>query len=680
MTPSSRIADQDRAALSIAFILSCLWPMSPALAQQAVDGEVGDGAIVVTARAEGRIGRDLSASVGAISGEDIRARPLLRTSELAEAVPGLIAVQHSGGGKAAQYYIRGYNLDHGTDFSISLDGVPMNLPTHAHGQGYLDLNGLIPETIDRIDYRKGPYAAQDGDFSLIAAASMRTLDRVDRPFVMVEAGSYDYRRIAAVGSVALGPGDLLVAGDFSANNGPWQLPERLRHYAGFVKYSTDTDWGMLRASLSLYDASWQPTEQIPVRAIGVEVPDRFGTLDPYLRGETRREIATLGLENEDFSASLYAQHYHFDLLSNFTFFLDDPVHGDELEQAEDRWTFGLRLQRRVALGDRWQLTLGVDARSDRIDDLALYHGEAGQRIGTTSLSNVRESAIAGYAELRWRPVDRLTLSGGGRVDHYHFRIDGRDGVTPDKRKGASIATPKLSAAWTVSPHVELYANYGQGFHSNDARGVLATSEAVPALSRGTAYEVGGRIERGPAILTLTHWWTRSAGELVYSGDDGTVEPSGPSHRRGWEATLFLRPLSWLSLDAIYATNHARFVDAPGADRIPNALESAGSLGLTATGKNGWEGAMRLRYVGPRPLVEDNSVRGPATTVVNLRLAKHFARFEVAADLLNLFDTHRADADYYYASRLPGEPLAGVDGVHSRPVEPRQLRVSGKIYI
>lgn len=197
---------------------------------------------------------------------------------MAEAVPGLIAVQHSGGGKAAQYYIRGYNLDHGTDFSISLDGVPMNLPTHAHGQGYLDLNGLIPETIGRIDYRKGPYAAQDGDFSLIAAASMRTLDRVERPFVTVEAGSYDYRRIAAVGSVALGPGDLLVAGDFSANNGPWQLPERLRHYAGFVKYSTDTDWGMLRASLSLYDASWQPTEQILVRAIGEQVPDRFGTL------------------------------------------------------------------------------------------------------------------------------------------------------------------------------------------------------------------------------------------------------------------------------------------------------------------------------------------------------------------------------------------------------------------
>jgi outer membrane receptor protein involved in Fe transport len=638
------------------------------------------GEIVVTARSEHRIGHDLSASVGAISGDDIRTRPLLRTSELAEAVPGLIAVQHSGGGKAAQYYIRGYNLDHGTDFSISVDGIPMNLPTHAHGQGYLDLNGLIPETIDRIDYRKGPYSPADGDFSLIAAASMRTIDHVDRPFVTLEGGSYGYRRFAAVASTGLGRGDLLLAGDFSANNGPWQLPERLRHYSGFAKYTVETNWGTLRASLSAYDATWQPTEQIPVRAIGTVVSDRFGTLDPFLRGTTQRQMATLGVEGEHGFAVLYAQHYRFDLLSNFTFFLNDPVRGDELEQAEDRRTYGLRLQRRVPLGARWQLTLGSDTRTDRIDDLALYQTEAGQRIATTSLANIRETSLAGYAELRWRPLDTLTLSGGGRIDHYRFRIEGRDGVTPDNRTDATIATPKLSIAWNGIPHVELYGNYGQGFHSNDARGVLAPSDATPALVRGTAYELGARIERGPVIFTLTHWWSRSAGELVYSGDDGTVEPSGPSRRRGWEATLFVRPMSWLAIDAIYATNHARFVDAPGQNRIPNALEAAGSLGLTATNRNGWEGAVRLRHVGPRPLIEDNSVRGPATTVVNLRLAKHFKGLELAADLLNLFDSRRADADYFYASRLQGEPLEGVEGIHSRPVEPRQFRLSAKILL
>lgn len=636
--------------------------------------------IVVTAKGERRIARDLSASAGAISGEDLRSRPLLRTSELAEAVPGLIAVQHSGGGKAAQYYIRGYNLDHGTDFSIALDGVPMNLPTHAHGQGYLDLNGVIPELIQRIDYRKGPYAAQDGDFSLVAAASMRTVDRFDRPFLQLEAGSYAYRRAAGGLSLPLGGGDLLLAGDVVANNGPWQLPERLRHYAGFVKYTRPTPWGTLRASLSGYDAHWQPTEQIPVRAIGTLVPDRFGTLDPYLRGKTQRQIATLGLEGDHLSATLYAQHYRFDLLSNFTFLLNDPVRGDELEQAEDRWTYGLRLQRRVPIGNRWQLAFGTDIRSDRIANLALYHSQAGRRIATTSLADVRETALAGYGEARWRPLDALTLSAGARVDRYDFDIHHRVGGLPDKSTEATIATPKLSAAWTLAPHVELYANYGQGFHSNDARGVLAASDPTPALVRGTAYELGTRVQHGAAAFTLTHWWTRSGSELIYSGDDGTVEPSGPSRRRGWEATLLAHPLHWLAVDAVYATNHARFVDAPGQDRIPNALEAAGSLGITATSSDGWEGALRLRYVGPRPLVEDNSVRGPATTVVNLRAVRRFRRFELAADLLNLLDTRRADADYFYASRLPGEPLDGVAGVHSRPVEPRQLRVSGKILL
>ncbi|WP_448664625.1 TonB-dependent receptor [Sphingomonas sp. CJ20] len=635
--------------------------------------------IVVTGRSEPRIGRYISSSVGAISGDDIRSRPLLRTSELAEAVPGLIAVQHSGGGKAAQYFIRGYNLDHGTDFSISLDGVPMNLPTHAHGQGYLDLNGLIPETIDRIDYRKGPYFAQDGDFSLVAAAAMRTLDRVDRPSLTIEGGSYGYRRSAAMASTPLAGGDLLLAGDFVANNGPWQLPERLRHYAGFAKYSAETGWGKLRASLSIYDARWQPTEQIPVRAIGTVVPDRFGTLDPHLRGMTQRQIATLGLEGDRFSASLYAQHYRFALLSNFTFFLNDPLRGDELEQAEDRWTYGLMLQRRVPLAERWQLSLGADARSDRIDDLARYKTAAGQRIATASLADARKTSLAGYAELRWRPVDALTVSGGGRIDHYRFSIRGRDGTTPDNSTSAKIVTPKLSAAWKAMPQVELFANYGQGFHSNDARGVLSKSDATPALVRGTAYELGARVERGPVVFTLAHWWTRSGSELVYSGDDGTVEPSGPSRRRGWEGTMLVRPTSWLAIDALYATNHARFVDAPGQDRIPNALEAAGSLGLTATSKDGWESAVRIRHVGARPLIEDNSARGPATTVVNLRLARHFERFELAADLLNLLDTKRADADYFYASRLKGEPLGGVKGIHSRSVEPRQLRLSGKAF-
>ncbi len=633
--------------------------------------------IVVTGRAARRIGDTHSASDGTLSGEELRQRPVLRTSELAEAVPGLLAVQHSGGGKAAQYYIRGYSLDHGTDFTIAIDGMPYNLRSQAHGQGYLDLNGLIPEVIGSMEYRKGPYRAQDGDFSLVASASLKTLDRIARPYASLEAGSFGYLRLAGVGSLRLGQGDLLFAGELKKNNGPWALPERLRHGSALVKYTVDTDLGTLRASVSEYDASWQPTEQIPVRAIGTLLPDRFGTLDPYLRGSTSRQVATLQLDGEHFSAVAYAQHYDFDLISNFTFFLDDPVNGDELEQAEHRWTYGGRISRRFGLTDHLQLTLGADAQADRIDDLGLYHTLQGRRIGTTSLGDVLETSYAGYGELRWTPLTSLTLTGGGRYDHYRFRQTALAGAATSGVVSDDIFTPKFSAALKLLPGIALYANYGQGFHSNSARGVVAAADPTPGLVRGTTYEVGTRIERGPIVFTFDQWFARSAGELVYSGDDGTVTPSGPSKRRGWEATLYVRPARWLSLDAIYATNHARFTDAPGFDRIPNALESAASLSATVT-YDDINAALRVRRIGPRPLIEDNSVRAPATTVANFHIGKRFGRFEIGADLLNVFNTRRADADYYYASRLPGEPFDGVEGIHSRSVEPRQVRGGVKI--
>lgn len=652
----------------------CLTMASPV--EEAVP-PAGDGDdIVVTARSEHRIGRDRAASAGAVSGDDLRARPLLRTNEIAEAVPGLLAVQHSGGGKAAQYYIRGFNLDHGTDFSITLDGMTMNLPTHAHAQGYLDLNGLIPETLDRIEYRKGPYDSRDGDFSLVAAADMTTLDRAP-PAVTVEAGSYDYRRVAAVGSVPLAGGDLLLAGELKSNNGVWALPERLRHAGAFAKYTVATGIGTLRLGLSDYNATWRPTEQVPVRAIGTLLSDRFGTLDPTLRGRTSRRIATVSLDAGRTSVSAYAQRYVFDLLSNFTFFLDDPLRGDQLEQTERRWTYGGRVRHRVPLGSGLDMTVGGEARLDRIDDVGFYQTRRGRRIATRSLADVRETALAGHAEIRWQPVEPLTLTGGARADHVRFRTIARAGDATDGDTDATIVTPKASAALTVAPGVALYANYGHGFHSNDARAVVARIDPVPALVRGIAYEAGTRIERGPAVLTVDHWWLRSQGELVFLGDSGTVEPRGPSRRRGWETTLYVRPVRWLSVDMIYATNHARFTDAPGADRIPNALESAGSLGMTLSAGT-WQGALRVRRIGPRPLTEDGSVRGPATTVANARIARTFGRAEISIDVLNLFDTARADADYFYASRLPGEPLDGVEGIHSRTVEPRQVRAAMRL--
>ncbi|MBP2513804.1 TonB-dependent receptor [Sphingomonas sp. PvP018] len=633
--------------------------------------------IMVTARTRRPVGVARAASEGTVDGEDLRRRPLLRTSELAEAVPGLIAVQHSGGGKAAQYLIRGYNLDHGTDFSIAIDGMPFNLRSHAHGQGYLDLNGLIPETVDRIAYRKGPYRAADGDFSFVAAASLDTLDRFARPFASMTAGSYGYRRLAAGGSGALGAGTLLLATEVKANDGPWALPEDLRHVGAFGKYTVDTGMGVLRASLSLYDARWRPTEQIPVRAIGTVVPDRFGTLDPFLRGRTDRQVLNIGLTGGRTTLTAYAQHYRFALLSNFTFFLDDPVDGDELEQSEDRWTYGARVSRRFDLADDVGLTAGIDSQIDVIGDLGLYRTRFGRRIATRSLVDVQETSVSGHAELTWRPTPRLNLLAGARLDHFRFRTSARAGSAVSGGVSDTIATPKAGANLELVDGLALYANYGQGFHSNAVRGVISAVDATPGVSRATGYEIGTRFERGPLVLSIDHWWSRASSELVYSGDDGTVSPTGPSRRRGIEVTASVKALHWLAIDAVYATNHARFVDAPGADRIPNALEAAGELGIAAT-FGSFDAALRVRYLGPRALTEDDRVRSPATTVVNLRTARRFGAIELNAELLNLFDTARADADYFYASRLPGEPAEGVEGVHSRTVEPRMLRIGATI--
>jgi hypothetical protein len=636
-----------------------------------------DEEIVVTGRAERRIGTAQAASEGSISGDELRVRPLLRTSELAEAVPGLIAVQHSGGGKAAQYMIRGYNLDHGTDFSIAIDNMPFNLRSHSHGEGYLDLNGLIPETVSRISYRKGPYRAEDGDFSFVGAAALTTLDRFDRPFAAATSGSYGYRRLAAGGSIPLGTGTLLLATELKANNGRWELAEQLRHLGGFAKFTSETALGTLRASLSIYDASWRPTEQIPVRAIGGVLPDRFSTLDPDLRGSTDRQVFNLGLRSEDLTVTAYAQHYRFKLLSNFTFFLSDPIRGDQLEQTEERWTFGGRIARRFDLSDSLTVTTGVDAQTDRIDDLGLFQSQQGRRIGITSLVDATETSVAGYGEVNWSPVARVSLTGGTRIDHSRFRTVARGGAGMSGAVDDTIITPKFGASVELARGAALYANYGRGFHSNAIRGVTAAINPTQGLAGATGYELGGRFERGPVILSLVHWWSRSSSELVYSGDDGTVSPTGPSRRRGFELTAAVRPARWLSLDGNFATNHARFVDAPGFDRIPNALEAAGELGVTAR-LRGYNAAVRVRYAGSRPLIEDNSVRAPATTVVNLRAVRTFGNVEINAELLNLLNTSRADADYFYRSRLPGEPDEGLDDIHSRSVEPRMIRIGAKV--
>lgn len=648
---------------------------------QATVTDADGNVIFVYGRGEERIGTAGAASEGGVAGADIEVRPLLRPGELLEATPGLIATQHSGGGKANQFFLRGFNLDHGTDYSLYIDDVPMNFRTHGHGQGYLDVNGLIPEVVERVDYRKGPYRADAGDFSFVGSSTITTRDRM-APFVAVEAGSYDYRRFVAGGSTRLGAGDLLFVGQAKFNNGPWDLPEDFDGYSGYLKYSVPLGDGMLRASANVFHATWAPTEQIPERAIGTLVPDQYGTLDDTLRGKTEREIFSLTYQSDAWKLSAWVQHYDWNLLSNFTFFLDDPVNGDQLRQYDSMWGYGGRAERNFDVSDTLNIRLGAEARVDDISRVGLDETIAGVKEFTVGAFAVKESSIGLYGEAVWKPVDRLMVIGGLRTDHYRFDVTALEGdASWSGLVKDSIVSPKIGVNYEVVDGVALYANWGEGFHSNDARGVTNPDDPAPGLVEGTFKETGFRFERSGLILSAVYWWSYIDSELIYVGDAGAVEPSDAGKRRGYEITAFWKPNNWLALDGVWTGSRSRYVGLPeGENYVPGALKSSGELGVSAIFPE-WNAAARVRYLGPHPLIEDNSVQGEATTLVNLRTAwtpRRIDGFEVYAELLNLFDSKRHDIDYFYATRLPGEPADGIEGQNSRVVEPRQLRVGVKM--
>ncbi|MBO9710313.1 MAG: TonB-dependent receptor [Caulobacter sp.] len=635
-------------------------------------------AVVVYGRAEKRIGTAASASEGAVAGADLSVRPILRTAELIEAVPGMIATQHSGSGKANQYFLRGFNLDHGTDFGLYVDDVPLNFRTHGHGQGYLDVNGLIPELIKRIDYRKGPYRADTGDFTLVGTGQVTTLDRFDAPFVTVEAGAFDWRRLAAGGDFQALGGEVLLAGEAKTYDGPWALPERFRPVSLFGKFTRETPVGTLRVSLSSYRATWNPTEQIPERAIGPLVPDAYGALDTHLHGRTDRQILTVRLDGTDWRATAYAQRYDWAMVSNFTFFLDDPVNGDELEQSERLNTYGGRVERTFRADPRFSIVVGAEGRFDDIGQVGLYHTVEGRRIATRSSFAVKEASAAAYAEATWKPVERLSILAGARADTYDFKVRALDGGAWNGHETDSLVSPKLGLSYQAAEGLALYVNWGRGFHSNDARGVTAPTDPAPGLVVGTGKELGLRFERGGLIFSADYWWMSVDSELIYVGDAGSVEPSAASRRRGYELTAFWRPLNWLAVDGVWTASHARFTHSPGAEYVPGALESAGELGASAIFEK-WNAAVRVRHMGVHPLTEDNSLRSEPTTIVNLRAAWTLGRVEVFGELLNALNSRKKDIEYYYASYLPAIDVDGpVDDVHSRAVEPRMVRAGVRV--
>ena len=647
--------------------------------------------VVVHARRLALIGDVAAASEGTVLAAQLENRPILRPAEVLEAVPGLVVTQHSGDGKANQYFLRGFNLDHGTDFATRVDGMPVNMPTHAHGQGYTDLNFLIPELVDHIEYRKGTYYPEEGDFSAAGAADVRYRRRLDAPFATVSAGQDGFERLLAAASPRIAGGDLLVAAEYFHNDGPWDLPEGYRKLGALLKYSRGDAAAGYALEAQGYDGRWRSSDQIPQRAVSEGIIDRYGTIDPTDGGRTHRyALAAEGwgaVAGGRLRANAYAIDYQLDLLSDFTYFID-PVHGDQFEQYDARRVVGAAVgyTRPSTLLDRpGELSAGVQVRVDDISPVGLYRTVRGVRYATVSEDRVREGSIALYAadSVRWTPWLRTDL--GGRIDRYDFAV--RSNLAANSGTvSAAIASPKFTVALGPWSSTEFFLNVGRGFHSNDARGTTlrvdpndGTTPVAPVspLVRAVGAEAGLRSAPARDLQLALAWWTlRLDSELLFSGDGGTTEPSRASRRTGVELGVFYSPLAWLVVDADLSWTHARFTDvSPLGDHIPNALQSVVSLGVTANRDTGWFGGLRLRYFGPAPLIEDDSIRSGSTLLLNVSAGYHVnARVSVTATVYNALDRHDDDIAYYYASQLRGE-AAPVEDLHFHPVEPRTVRLA-----
>lgn len=643
--------------------------------------------LVVYGRSEQQIGVAVSASEGLVGYEDIRLPPLLRAGELVESVPGMVATQHSGTGKANQYFLRGFNLDHGTDFSAHVEGIPVNLPTHGHGHGYLDLNFLIPEMVATTRYRKGPYHADTGDFSSAGSVDFRYYERLPETLLTATVGEDDYLRGLIAGSTDAASGVLTGALDVTRYAGPWQLDENLETDKFQVAYARDLGDAHLRLRVEGYQGDWDATDQIPLRAVTSGLIDELGYIDPDLGGHSERYSLSAALEYPAWSATAYLIDYELALYSNFTYYLDDPVTGDEFEQRDQRQVYGLRIEggrdarlARTPVGLRW----GLEGRVDDIDEVGLYRTAARQRNDLIRQDSVEQRSVAAYGEIGAAFTERLRGTAGLRASYYDWDVDAAR--SPNSGSGDdSLFTPKASLAYLLSDGLEAYANWGRGFHSNDVRGATIevdpvsgdAVDAVPVLVESEGAELGLRFERGQAFnASLVGFWLELDSELVFVGDAGTTEPNGATERTGIELSSFWQATDWLAMDATYTYTDAAYQDEPAsADSIPGAVKETFSLGLNGLWPNGFSASARLRYLGETPLVEDDSVRADSSLLVNAGVGYRFDALELRLDVFNLLDSDDYDISYYYASRLPGEPAEGVEDIHFHPLKPRTVRAS-----
>jgi hypothetical protein len=657
-----------------------------------VPAQVSSGVTSGSATAGPAYMQPTAASAMTISGAEVNARPFSRVGEALEVVPGLIVTQHSGEGKANQYFLRGFNLDHGTDLAIKVDGMPVNMPTHGHGQGYADINFMIPELIQSVNVRKGPYFADVGDFGSAGSVAIDYVNKLPKNIAELTFGSFGYRRALAAGSTAVGAGTLLAAFEGVASNGPWDVPDNVRKLNGVLRYSQGTATDGFTLSAMAYSNGWNSTDQVAQRAIDQGLIGRFGSLDATDGGVSSRvSLSSNWAQSSEYGQSkinAYVINSSLRLYNNFTYFLDDPINGDQFSQMDRRTVYGLNASHAFDVrvgGIETQTRVGLQTRGDDIR-VGLFKTLQREALSTVREDSVREGNVGLWADTTARWTDWLRTTVGIREDYFAGRVLS-DTPQNSGNAQASMTSPKAGIVLGPWYKTEFYGNAGYGLHSNDIRGATITvdpidkvtpQDRVPLLVRSKGAEIGVRTKAVEGLTSsLAVFVLDFDSELLFVGDAGTTEPSRPSRRVGVEWTNQYQILPWMRLDLDVAYTRARFTDFdPAGNFIPGAPAWVAAGGVTFGGESGWFGALRGRYFGPRPLIEDDSVRSQASLIFNARAGYRFDNgLRLQLDVLNLFNAKTNQIEYYYLSRLPGEPIGGVADRHVHPAEPLAVRLT-----
>lgn len=622
------------------------------------------------------------AGLSFITAIDLKVLPVNSSQELLQKVPGLFIGQHAGGGKAEQLFLRGFDVDHGTDVAISVDGMPVNMVSQAHGQGYADLHFLIPETVDKLDFGKGSYYADKGDFNTAGYVSFQTKDKLDKNLVGVELGQFNTRRILGMFNVleqSRTAQDAYFASELLLTDGPFKAPQNFNRINLFGKYTARfNDDSKLSLNVSHFTSKWDASGQIPQRWVDAGIIPWFGAIDPTEGGSTSRTNINASFfksidDHTTFKANLFFTRYAFELYSNFTFFLLDTLNGDQIRQKENRNIIGLNSEwaRRVSLGNAVAtLQAGLGFRADGILNAELSHTKGRvETLETLMLGDIDQTNLFAYLSAQLE-VGKLMVVPALRLDQLQMGYqDKLAGEYENRQVRKALLLPKLSLIFTASDNLQLYAKSGVGFHSNDVRVVVFNADKK-TLPRSVSADVGGIWKPIPhLIFNGALWGMYSQQEFVYVGDIGVVEPSGRTRRLGFDAGARYQLTRWLFLDGDANYAFARFIDEPsGGDYVPLAPRFTATGGVGLNNLYGFSGSLRFRHMGDRPANEDGSIMAKGFTLVDFSLNYQYKGLLLGVTIENLLNTKWRETQFATESLLPGE-LNSVEEIHFTPGAP-----------